>query len=253
MSVLNTSFAKLNIRINHRYGHIARICRGYMADGAEDVPEGSAGGKCDVEVEVTDSDIDRESTIMAENGGGRLDPSRGEAMAIFRKIAESIPECGCFLMHGSAVAVDGEGYIFIAPSGTGKSTHVSLWRKAFGERAVMINDDKPFIRVEPEGIFICGTPWNGKHGLGANICVPLKAICLLERGEQNVICRISTYEAFPTLLKQTYRPYDPEAMKLTLSLLDRVSQTAGLYKLQCNMDPEAANVSYTGMNAGTAG
>jgi hypothetical protein len=252
MNTLDTYIAGLNIRINHRYGYIARICANYLKkDDSEQTDDD--GSMPDISVEVTDEDMEGEKKYLPEDPESVRHPAYIEAMAIFRKIAEALPRFGRFLMHGSAISVDGEGYIFTAPSGTGKSTHVSLWRDLFGERAVMVNDDKPFIRVSDNGVFVCGSPWNGKHGLGANICVPLKAVCLLERGENNSISGITSREAFPTLLKQSYRPHDPEMLRTTLGLIDRVSEQAGMYRLYCNMEPEAAMVSYGGMNGGISG
>ena len=69
-----------------------------------------------------------------------------ERTAIQRKIAENLLLHNVLLIHGSAIAVDGKGYLFTAKTGTGKSTHTRLWRQVFGSRAVMINDDKPFLQ-----------------------------------------------------------------------------------------------------------
>ena len=151
------------------------------------------------------------------------------------------------MFHGSCIAVDGEGYLFNAPSGTGKSTHTRLWREAFGERAVMVNDDKPLIAVRENEIRIYGTPWNGKHHLGENISVPLKAICVLKRGEENNLTKIDKALAYPTLLGQAYRPRDAEKLGKLLSLLDKLGDKVSLFELYCNMSPEAAEVAYCGM------
>ena len=156
-----------------------------------------------------------------------------------------------FLFHGSAVAVDGAAYLFTARSGTGKSTHTRLWREMLGDRAVMVNDDKPLIRLTEDGAVVYGTPWNGKHRLGTNISVPLKAVCILERAKQNTIRAITREEAFPMLIQQSYRPLDPAALAKTLSLVDRLSRTVSLYRLGCNMDPEAAELSYNIMKEAT--
>jgi hypothetical protein len=152
------------------------------------------------------------------------------------------------LFHGSVVSVDGEGYLFTALSGTGKSTHTRLWRQVFGQRAVMVNDDKPLLKFTDSGIDACGTPWNGKHRLGSNIQVPLKGLCILSRGSENRIRPISPREALPFLLQQCHRPQTPLAMARVLTLLDRLTTLTGLYSLECNMDPEAAEVAYRGMN-----
>ena len=174
-----------------------------------------------------------------------------ETLAVYRKIAEYLPKDGTVLFHGSAIAVDGEAYLFAAKSGTGKSTHARLWRELLGDRAVMINDDKPLLHIAPEGATVFGTPWNGKHRLGINGSAPLKTICFLERGEQNRIVRIEPKAAYPMLLQQTYRPASLESLKQTLTLLDTLMQTVAFYRLACNMKPEAAKVSYEAMKGRT--
>lgn len=170
-----------------------------------------------------------------------------EALAVYRKIAERMPDFDTVLMHGSCVAVDGTAYLFTAKSGTGKSTHARLWRERFGDRAVMVNDDKPLIRIAEHGAIAYGTPWDGKHRLSSNIAVPLKSVCILERAEHNSIRRIAANEAYPMLLQQIYRPIEPDSTAKTLALIDRLTASVGLYRLGCNMEPEAADVSYEAM------
>ena len=151
------------------------------------------------------------------------------------------------LFHGSVIAVDGVGYLFTAKSGTGKSTHTRLWRECFGERAVMVNDDKPLLKITHNGVIAYGTPYNGKHRLGSNISVPLKAICILIRDTVNHIEPITRNQAYTKLLQQVYRPADGEKMMKTLDLLDRLADSIKLYQLGCNMDISAAQVAYEGM------
>ena len=170
-----------------------------------------------------------------------------EVTAVYRKIAETMPKFDTFVFHGSVVAVDGQAFLFTAKSGTGKSTHTRLWRELFGSRAVMVNDDKPLLRVTESGVIAYGTPYNGKHRLGENIAVPLKALCILTRAEENQIRRISKAEAYPMLMQQVYRPQDAQGLRQTLLLVDKLSQNTALYKLSCNMDISAAQIAYEGM------
>jgi hypothetical protein len=113
----------------------------------------------------------------------------------------------------------------------------------------MVNDDKPLLKITADGVFVCGTPWDGKHHLSTNTSVPLKALCILERAETNHIEPISFKEAYPMLLQQSYRPAEPEKLLKTLVLAEQLGKTVKLYRLGCNMDPEAARVSYEGMQA----
>ena len=230
------------IEINSLYPDVHEYCKDYSAEGEPDLS-----------VEITPEDIvfEREKTTKEYVYEGKRAPNYSEGVlevtAVYRKIAEQMPLYDTFVFHGSVIAVDGMGYLLTAKSGTGKSTHARLWREMLGERAVMVNDDKPLIKCTDCGIIVYGTPYNGKHRLGNNIAVPLRAVCILERAERNTIRRIDKSEAYPMLLQQVYRPADKTAFAKTLELIDRLADQVGLYKLGANMEPEAAEVAYNGM------
>ena len=173
-----------------------------------------------------------------------------ETIAVQRKIAEMLFDHDTLLFHGSVVAVDGAAYLFTAKSGTGKSTHTRLWREVLGDRAVMINDDKPFLHVTEKGVTAYGSPWNGKHRLGCNASAPLRAICILQRGAENRICRINAIDAVNMLIQQSNRPMNRLRLLRYMELLDRLTEQVVFYQLECNMEPQAAVVAYEAM-AGT--
>ena len=234
------------IGISSLYSAVHDYCRDYRAEGApvffvETTPE-------DLVFERERSEqIGEVIPVQSEENRNK----ELEILAVYRQIAEQMPFRDTFLFHGSAIAVDGAAYLFTARSGTGKSTHTRLWREMLGDRAVMVNDDKPLIHLTEDGAVVYGTPWNGKHRLGTNAVVPLKAVCILGRGERNSIRGITREEAFPMLVQQSYRPLDPAALAKTMTLVDRLSRTVPLYRLECNMDPEAAELSYNTMKEGT--
>ena len=98
-----------------------------------------------------------------------------------------MPDFDAFLLHAAVIEVDGLAYAFAAPSGTGKTTHIALWKKFFGDRANIINGDKPIIRFENGTPYIYGTPWCGKEGYNINTKAPLAALCFIERSPENTI------------------------------------------------------------------
>ena len=171
-----------------------------------------------------------------------------ERTAIQRKAAEFLFDQSVLLVHGSAVAVDGQGYLFTANCGTGKSTHTRYWREVFGERAVMVNDDKPFLRLTPQGVTLYGTPWSGKHGLHTNITLPLKGICILERGPENRIEKISPEEALPMLLHQIQPPLAEEKAEAFSRLVIRLADITPLWRMECTKDPRAATIAWEAMS-----
>ena len=171
-----------------------------------------------------------------------------ERTAIQRKLAEFLFDREVLMTHGSTVAVDGKAYLFTARCGTGKSTHTRLWRQVFGERAVMVNDDKPFLKITENGVLACGSPWSGKHGLDTNITVPLQGICILDRCLENRIESISAEESLPMLLHQSYCPLAPEKRQQFEALVARLAKKTPLWHMYCNMDPSAAEASHQAMS-----
>ena len=186
--------------------------------------------------------------LERKKSAGNYSDAYLETIALQRKITEVLFDYDTLLFHGSLIAVDGVGYLFTAKSGTGKSTHTRLWRELLGDRAVMVNDDKPFLRITRGAVQAYGSPWNGKHGLGNHISVPLKAICLLARGKENQIQKIPAKEAVFMLLQQSSRPADLQRMPKYMELLDGLSESVEFYRMQCNMDPEVAKVAFEAMS-----
>lgn len=230
------------VGISSLHKQVHQLCCNYVADGTPNVV---------ISTNQAHIDYERERSAAEDALEGReafnYEDAYLETLAVYRQLANALLDKDILLFHGSVVAVDGVGYLFTAKSGTGKSTHTRLWRQLFGDRAVMINDDKPLIHIGNGGVTVYGTPWNGKHRLGTNTSVPLRAICVLERGEENVIHPANADDIYPLLLQQTYRPSDPVAMVRVLELLDGLIAGVRLYRLACNMDPSAAQVAYDGM------
>ena len=155
--------------------------------------------------------------------------------SILGKFSDALLDFDTVLMHGAVLAVENSAFLFSAPSGTGKTTHILKWQDHL-PKAFVVNGDKPFIKFSEDGTppLACGSPWAGKENLYSNTMVPLKAIILMERAENNRIEPISFAQAFPFLLQQTYRPEDPEKMRKTLKLMQRLSPAVSFWRFQCN-------------------
>lgn len=154
-----------------------------------------------------------------------------------------------FCLHASAVALEEKAVLFSAPCGTGKSTHARLWREVFQDKAVVINDDKPALRLNNGAFYVYGTPWSGKSYLHTNIKMPLQAIVFLEQAEENKIRRLTGKEAVQKLIYQSLRPNrETEKMEKLLSLLDRLLANTPIYQLGCTVSHEAVKLVYHEIN-----
>lgn len=168
-----------------------------------------------------------------------------ERAVLQRQTADNLLQQDVLLLHGSTLAVDGRAYLFTADCGVGKSTHTRLWRELLGTRAVVINDDRAFLRITPEGVLACGSPWSGKHGLDTNLCAPLGGICILERGSENRITALPFSEAAPFLLKQSFQPA-PDSAPALEALTQSLAQVP-LWHMECTKSLDAAQTAFQAM------
>lgn len=243
MTEFTIKVAGVSVGVTAMFASTRDYCRAYFTDEAPAFHVAT----CREDLEFEQQKAREEAVLEGFRFRDFPDPYL-ERTAIQRKIAEALFELDILVFHGSVVAVDGQGYLFTAKSGTGKSTHTRFWRETFGERAVMVNDDKPFLRIETDGILVCGSPWSGKHGLDTNVTVPLKAICIMERGSENVIRPIEAKEALMMLLQQSNRPLDRSRLMKYMDLIDGLANRTALWKMECNLDPKAAEVAFDAMS-----
>lgn len=247
------------VEISSLYDCIHEFCLDYITD--EDPV-------FTVNIKQDDIDFEREYEEKGPEGNGRIPEdypdSYLEVLACYRKIAEEMITRDILLMHGSAVSIDGCGVMFIAGSGTGKSTHAGIWQRCFRERAVLVNDDKPLVKITDDEIFVCGTPWSGKKGLNTPVNVPLKCIYKLERTSDvirddgspevsignNKVYGISGDEMWKALASQSYKSADPLKLSYSMGLLDKIMQKIPVKRLVCDMTDDAAFAAYEGVFGG---
>ena len=235
--------AGLVIGVQPLFESTIEYCRAYLVDKAPDF--------C---VQLSCDDLAAEQALLEQEAveeGLKIRKFKEpflERSAIQRRVADRLLACDTLMLHGSTIAVDGMAYLFTAPCKTGKSTHTRLWRELFGQRAIMVNDDKPFLHISSSGVKAYGSPWSGKHGLASNVCVPLKGICLLRRGTENQICPGDTELLKAALYDQAHSPLDVTLAEKAKSLVDALVSQVPLWEMACNKELEAAEVAAKAMH-----
>lgn len=148
------------------------------------------------------------------------------------------------LIHASLVRNHGYGYAFIAKSGTGKSTHVSMWLRYIPGSDLM-NDDNPIIRIIDGTPYIYGGPWSGKTPCYRNVKAPLGAITRIDRAPENSIEKLSPIDAFASFLPGcSSMKWDSEIYNAICDTITKVIETTGIYTLHCLPNEEAAQICY---------
>lgn len=226
------SIADHSFEINTLYPDTYYLCRNYLTNH-----------KPEIKICISEKTIELERKELERE---KIPQSDGylETLAVYREICEALLSYDTILMHGAIVATEDAAYMFTAESGTGKTTHVKKWLEN-AEHSYVVNGDKPLIRIHDNEVIACGSPWCGKEQMNTNTMVPLKAIVIMERGENNHIREISLGQAFPFLLQQTYRPNDAEKIKKTLALVAKLKDKVRFYYFVFNnMKSDVFDVAY---------
>ena len=226
------SFADFKIEYDNMYDMFASQCADYIS---EEEP--------DFKIELTEQDINSERELA----DGEFSNSYLETIAFYRKLADILPSKNAFVLHSAFFEVEGEGIAFAAHSGTGKTTHMRLWKKLLGDKMKVVNGDKPIIRFfdeDPKTPYGYGTPWNGKERMGTNSKAPLKHICFIERATDNSCEPMAVADVVDLIFNQVYMPKNPLGAVATIQLINRLVNSCNLWKIKCNMDIEAAATAY---------
>ena len=235
---LTIKIADINIGIKPLHKGFDEFCKDYLTDE-----------EADFVLSATEAELEEEQKRVAEYLDG--EEVRGlelEKIWVYRQIAETIPSYDAFLIHAASVRVDGDAYLFLGPSGAGKTTQARLWKEYFGDRMKVINDDKPIIRVKDDEILVCGSPWCGKERWENNISASLKGIASLSQSDESHSKRLSTGDAWNVMMNQVYRSSDGKTMQLILKLTDKVIKRIPLYAVDCTKGGESVDVAYRALS-----
>ena len=143
------------------------------------------------------------------------------------------------MIHAAAIVYRQKAYLFAATPGTGKTTHICLWKQVLGDEALVLNGDKPFIRIKDDQILVYGGPWRGKERLGCNEVYPLGGVYLLRRGQENRVCKTVFGERLQGLLDSVLLCAEHESMVSTMNILNAICKTVPVATLHCNMEKDA--------------
>lgn len=159
-------------------------------------------------------------------------------------IAYTLATCGngTLMIHSSSVIYEGRAYLFQGRSGTGKSTHASLWMKNI-DGVELLNDDNPVIRFTADGEAMAyGSPWSGKTHCYRNEWAPIGAFVRIIRAEENELRRLGPLAAYASLTTSvSLVPFaDEKIQAVRHETLERLVTGVPCCEMHCRPDAEAA-------------
>lgn len=149
-----------------------------------------------------------------------------------------VVRAGGFVFHSSFIAWNGNGILFTAPSGTGKSTQADLWRNLRG--AEILNGDRSAIRFVNGKAIAEGVPFSGSSQICVNRSLPLAAVVYLSQAPETSIRKLRGYEAFFRIWEGcSVNTWDAEDIRLVSETVRKVAATVPVYHLACTPDETA--------------
>ena len=237
MHELSVRLADFDILIRARHAYVVNQCKDYLC------PTPLTEETADLTVEASEEELAEEKS----KNPPYMQEGYMESICIYRAICRKLPLKGAMLLHGAVISDGTYGYAFTANSGVGKTTHIKLWQKAFGDGITVINGDKPIVRKLDGKWYAYGTPWCGKEGWNVNTRIPLAGICFLRRGETNTVQHFPVKTAVVDIMPQLLIPDEADALMATLDILDGLLTEIPLFELHCTISEEAARIAREAM------
>jgi hypothetical protein len=236
LSNFSIKIADLPVGISCTHPHLSDVCSEYLTDEA---PLFSVGA---------DEEHKEELRKFFLGSSQVFSDAFLESVAVQEKVCAAVLDYDAAVFHAALISFDGQGIAFAAPSGTGKTTHIKLWQRLYGDRVEIINGDKPLFTLRSGRFFASGMPWCGKENWGCNKTVPLKAICFIDRAEHNLISPLEdNREIMSRLFLQLVMPEEHRLMVKYLDFANKLINTVPFYLLRCNMELSAAQTAHDGI------
>lgn len=150
---------------------------------------------------------------------------------------------GRILLHASYVETKEGAVLFCGPSGIGKSTQAELWVQSGLGR--LINGDRAVVYEDEGRIFASGSPYAGSSRLYLPYYSQVRAVVILNQGEQNQVHRLTGRKSVLPLLEESAFGFMDETMQKNQAkiVLDLAEKTP-VYMYTCTDRPDAVDTLY---------
>ena len=167
-------------------------------------------------------------------------------MSVYRASDQLVKKNRC-VVHGAAMVWREKAWLFMADSGTGKSTQLDHWKTLWPEEVQILNGDKPVLRLEDDGTFtVHPSPWKGKEDWGDDsLSAPLGGIILLKKNNKNHIDFLSPSGCAAKLLSLFFFSFEDRMLLDALCALEeKIISSVPIWRLSNLGDQESSRLTY---------
>jgi len=184
--------------------------------------------------------VHMDEVLQLYDNAHHLDLERCERGVLKAMLDKTLVKYNVFPIHASAISFKDYAYVFTGLSGVGKSTHSMLWKQTFGDEVIIINDDRPYLKVSEREALAYSHPQSGIQNVYTNTFSQVKMIGKIIRDNNNYVVPMSRSSFFPFLVQQTFTMDEPSITSKIILLLKQVLQHVDLFEIHCNKNTNAA-------------
>lgn len=151
---------------------------------------------------------------------------------IFLSLEELLAEKRCVIFHSSYINLNGKAIIFTGPCGMGKSTQANLWNKY--RNTPIINGDKTLLYEDNKVFMAGGLPISGSSVFCENVSLPIGAIIKLGQSRENMIKRLTGFDAFNAVMGSCYPvTYSKYLINKEIDFAEKLSANVPVFYYEC--------------------
>lgn len=146
---------------------------------------------------------------------------------------------GMYAIHSASLRYRDKAWLFSASSGTGKSTHVNLWKELYGTEA--LNGDLNLLAIEDGRPVVHGIPWCGTSEIFVRETVPLGGIILLKRDGNDAVEELPPDKQALMVMQRFISPiWTGAQLENSAAFAQQISKQILICRLHCTKNPSAA-------------
>ena len=145
-----------------------------------------------------------------------------------------------YALHSASILYQNRAWLFAGPSGTGKSTHTTLWQEHI--HTPILNGDLNLLAMEDGTPVIHGIPWCGTSGIYTAQTHPVGGIILLKQDTENAVVELPQDQKLLQVCNRLISPvWTANQLDRNLTFVELFTRKVLVRRLLCTKDISAVH------------